>query len=142
MEFSKRSIDGSGKATIVSDEDAQEPVFGAVFQISDAELERLNAFEGKDYERRPCQVTCVLTGREIETWTYYAKQLRSGLVPYDWYLALVIAGLDEHDIDRDYSSAIRAFDYETDANHGRNTRRVALEALNQAGIDDYRTLLR
>ncbi|NND59636.1 MAG: gamma-glutamylcyclotransferase [Gammaproteobacteria bacterium] len=142
LEFTKPSIDGSGKATIISDETAQGSVFGAVFQISNAELETLDAFEGKDYERRPCQVTCVRTGREIGALTYYARQRRSELLPYDWYLALVVAGLNEHEIDREYVSAIRSLDHKIDAEHGRIQRRAALEAFKLAGVDDYKALLR
>ena len=142
LEFSKQSIDGSGKATIVADADAQGLVFGAVFQISNSELDDLNAAEGTGYERRRCEVTCVNAGREIEAWTYYAKEQQSGLIPYDWYLALVIAGLNEHDIDREYGLTLRAFDYDIDDVHDRKSRRDAIAAFNEIGIDDYRTLLR
>lgn len=141
LEFSKRSIDGSGKATIVHESEPGQSVFGAVFDISTPELETLDDFEGIAYERRDISVTCVRSGEELGACTYLALVREDGLAPYDWYLALVIAGLVEHRIDREYAAAIRAIGHEIDTRVDRKERRAAIRAFEQAGIRDYRTLL-
>lgn len=140
LEFSKRSIDGSGKATIVHDAEPGQSVFGAVFEIA-PELKTLDDFEGIAYERRNIPVTCIRTGEEIDACTYLALAQDDGLAPYDWYLALVIAGLVEHRIDSDYAASIRSIGHEIDSRVDRKERRAAIKAFERAGIRDYRTLL-
>ena len=141
LAFSKHSVDGSGKATLVPDYELNCTVYGAVFSIADTQLPTLDDFEGSAYQRRSVPVRCIHSGEEYDATTYFARHQEAGLVPYDWYLALVIAGLEEHRIDSEYTKAVRSVVYETDDKLDRKQRLAAITAFEQADIHDYKVLL-
>lgn len=142
VSFIKPSIDLSGKATMVAADAAKLAAIGAVFEISTSDLDNLNNAEGLGYERHnDFQVTCLRTGESITTHTYMAKKRRSNLKPYDWYLALVIAGIVEHELDPKYESAFRAIKYDIDTDTCRKSRQTAIAELQRAGYPDYTALL-
>jgi gamma-glutamylcyclotransferase len=140
LAFSKRAMDGSGKATLVPGEAGSE-VFGVVFEIAARELSVLDAFEGPAYRRCDFRVTCIRTGDEISACTYLARERHDDLKPHDWYLALILAGIEEHGIGDDYASAIRAAEYEVDEQTSRDARLQALAAFERANLADYARLL-
>ena len=140
--FDKRSEDTSGKANLVSC-DHDGPAIGIVYELSPDDVDNLDAIEGPGYRRQDnFVVTCVDTGEELSTCTYVAIERAPGLRPYDWYLALVLAGLACHDIDPSYAQAIRMTRFDTDAQASRMSRRNALRDLETAGYPDYMSLLR
>ena len=140
--FDKLSEDTSGKANLVRG-DASSPATGVVYEISSADARKLDAVEGPGYRRRDLfPVVCLRSGDRLDTITYTARENVAGLHPYDWYLALVLAGLAEHGIDAAYARALRRTRYIPDPLEDRVTRHNALRDLRAAGHPHYRLLLR
>ena len=94
LKWDKRSNDESGKCHIICV--AGSEVHGVLFEIDEEEKPLLDKAEGlgKGYNERQVQVEGGFGS--IEAWTYYATNVGSGLVPYTWYKAYVLAGAKEH----------------------------------------------
>lgn len=127
LEFTKRSIDGSGKATLAPS--AQSAVHGVVFDIADIELPALDIAES-GYERLD---NFAVDGFDQCAVTYIARAASPGLAPYDWYLALVIAGANEHALDAAYIKWLRAHPYHEDVRDECGFRNEAHLALMTSG---------
>ena len=146
LEFSKRSTrDGSGKATLRHREGSGDRAFGVVFQIPVSERGALDEAEGLGdggYQRGDdFHVQCVRSGGWFTTSCYLATAPDPSLKPYDWYLAVTIAGAIEHGLDDAYLARLKQTDYDVDACLSRPGRVEVVEALQRSGIDDYRALL-
>ena len=142
IEFSKRSKDGSGKATLSMKADCITP--GVLFEIPKTERVKLDGHEGvgKGYERCDAFPVRPVDGDgTIIAFTYLATDMDSSLKPYEWYLALVIAGACEHGLGEAYLSSLRRIAYMPDPDDGRRALIEAMEALREAGIPEYRKLL-
>lgn len=142
FEFSKVSHrDGSAKATLRADGNAATQ--GVVFELDRAELAILDHFEGVGlgYERKDNAIVRLENGGEVATSTYIATDPREGLRPFDWYLALILAGAAEHALHRDHVAAIARTGYDPDPDLSREGRRLALDALGAAGHLDWLALL-
>lgn len=140
LEFTKKSRDGSGKATLTkSDSVACTP--GVIFRISESQSAELDRFEGagNGYDR--------VADFQIEapdgprTATTYLATAREDLLPYDWYLALVIAGAMEHGLGDSHIMHLRAQSCRSDPCDCRDGRKKAIKALHEAEHFDYRSLL-
>jgi gamma-glutamylcyclotransferase len=139
--FNKLSEDSSGKANLVAG-DSRDAATGIVYELSADDLGALDAFEGPGYRRQDdFSVASIDTGENLVTCTYLARNRVPGLKPYDWYLALVLAGLAHHDIDSSYAQKMRLTRFDTDVCRSRNSRRKALQDLRAAGFADYLSLL-
>jgi hypothetical protein len=140
--FSKASKDGSGKATLVAAPGAR--VYGAIFEINDSERAVLDAHEGLGHGYRRDDdfvVKGIVPGSTFLTNTYLATSLDAQLRPFDWYLAIVIAGATYHQMEEEYLVALRSTAFIEDPVMSRESRVVAMKAMQDHGIDDYRTLL-
>lgn len=130
LEFSKRSMDSSGKATLVNGQSGDTP--GVLFEIETAERELLYKAEGvgSGYNRHhEFQVQLGSSNEFVAAATYLASERRAHLKPYDWYLALVIAGAHQHELDARHIQRLRQTDYLIDADAARKGRIDALAAL-------------
>ncbi len=128
LEFSKRSwVDGSGKCTIVSGAE-HDVVWGVVFEMDGVDRPALDRAEGlgNGYEEREVLVT--LGGEDVEAFTYVVQPShhQPGLVPWDWYLALVVGGAEEHGLPDEYVAGVRAQAADTDPDEERAARMWAL----------------
>ncbi len=135
LEFWKRGKDGSGKATLVPRPDTRQ--FGVLFQINTAELSILDAIEGVGfgYDRNEdFPVICASSGTKKMANTYLATQPDNGLKPFDWYLALVIAGAKQHNLPIEQILAFHQTPYLIDTQSNRQGRLDALVALGNNGI--------
>lgn len=144
IEFSKRSKDCSGKATLRKQAGHRTP--GVLFRIPITDSKKLDRFEGagkgKGYSR--CDEFPVHLTRNDDivcATTYLATYPEPGIKPYDWYLALVIAGVLEHDLGAQYHSKLQRESYLTDRKCDRKERCEALEVLAVAGFHDLECLL-
>jgi hypothetical protein len=75
LAFSKKSIDGSGKAMLVPSADPASKVYGVVFDIPESEMGELDRSEGrgKGYERsQDFAVTALADGETLRIMTYMA----------------------------------------------------------------------
>lgn len=139
--FEKLSEDTSGKATLVPCAGADSAV-GVVYELTPEDTGALDAFEGPGYRRLDdFSVVCLDTGRALDACTYIAKQDVPGLRPYDWYLAMVLAGLAEHDMGHEYARQLQMIDFDIDRQDARRSRQNALRDLASAGLGDYREIL-
>jgi gamma-glutamylcyclotransferase len=110
LEFSKRSRDGSGKATIVRSGRSEEHVFGVVFEVAIAERLALDKAEGvgSGYKRiEDLLVRLQQDGQLLRAATYIATDVDRTLQPYDWYRALAIAGAMQHTLPEDWIAMLK-----------------------------------
>ncbi|QHQ34739.1 gamma-glutamylcyclotransferase family protein [Algicella marina] len=96
--FAKLGMDGSGKATIFPDPTAETT--GVLFDIPPAQVAALDAAEGlgRGYDKRETVPVHTTEGRILAAFTYEAPEPQQGLVPFDWYLALILAGCRENQL--------------------------------------------
>ncbi len=142
VEFSKPSKDCSGKATLRRKTGSRTP--GMLFEIPEAEVCCLDNYEGvrKGYERCDSFSVRIAEGDKIvKVATYLATCTKPDLKPYDWYLALVIAGAREYILDEDHHAMLHLVAYKPDPCCDRQERRRAIKVLAKAGYHEYRCLL-
>jgi gamma-glutamylcyclotransferase len=142
LAFSKYSNrDRSGKSTLVPDTNAR--VYGVVFDIPLSELDALNREEGlnRGYALHENFALTLADGSASTARVYLAEKDDVGLRPFDWYLALVLAGALQHKLPPEYVRTIAATVCEKDADAARITRQQAIEALTLAGFGDPQHVL-
>ncbi|WP_310622401.1 gamma-glutamylcyclotransferase family protein [Flexibacterium corallicola] len=141
LEFSKKSKDGSGKATLIETSDSFD-ARGVLFKIAADELPLLDRLEGagKGYRRIDKFKVITESGPQSVT-TYLATEMTGSLYPYDWYLALVIAGAMEHDLGAEYIDQLQAVTYQEDPIADRKSRDIALKVLQGHGYEKISDLL-
>ncbi len=137
LEFSKKSTDGSGKATIV--ESPGQRQYGVVFTIEECDRDSLDDAEGlgTGYDKdKKFNVTMVDSGAYISTMTYIATNdpEHTHLKPYDWYLALVVAGAMEHKLPKSVVTVYRNTECDDDEDQERKCNK--LEILKDAILGD------
>jgi hypothetical protein len=134
LTFSKKSRDGSGKATISAA--PGDRVFGVVFDLDERELPELDRFEGagQGYHRNDGFRVVIVPFREpLNVATYIADPswVDNSLDPFDWYLSLVIAGARQHALPPKYISALEARPAKFDPKADRKSRREAIDLLRE-----------
>lgn len=142
LEFSKISKDGSGKATLAPLSGSTVP--GVIFTIDTAERAALDKHEGLGlgYRRDDAfSVRALNSGEIVEASTYLATSRDPELIPFDWYLATVIAGALHHGIAEDHVSLLQGTEFVEDTDIDRKTRSAAIRAMRDHGIGDFRTVL-
>lgn len=145
LTFGKRSIDKFGKATLVRAEGIQTP--GVVFRIAENERPELDKAEGfkpekpddpSRYQRDDnFEIQPVGSDSVIAATTYLANKPEDGLKPYDWYLALLIAGAVQHGLDPDHIRMLKRIKFD----ETNDSRQKAIGALKSAGYEKYEMLL-
>lgn len=131
LKFRKRSVDGSGKCDIVA-APPKHVVYGVVFRMNASEKNALDTAEGfgKGYDRKSVRVA-LTNGSECECVSYYATTTDESLTPYDWYLALVSAGAEQHGLPSEYREFISTQISRADLKPDRQSRREALDVLEE-----------
>lgn len=100
------------------------------------------AGRGKGYVRcNKFPVHLVTNNKIVYAVTYLATCPKPELKPYDWYLALVIAGGLKHGLDDNHLIKLWNEPYLTDPKCHRKERCEALKVLAEAGYPGYRRLL-
>lgn len=124
LTFDKVSTDGSGKGAFEAA--AGENLFGVLWQLPEREIAALDRAEGhgSGYERSEIHVMPE-NGAACDVLVYRATNVRQGLRPYEWYLALVIAGAMEHGLPDAYIEKLRTQPFDVDPNPNRLGRRYA-----------------
>ena len=139
IEFSKVSKDGSGKATIQSYENSKQ--YGVLFKIDQTQREALDRAEGLGvgYEQLALESVVNCSSGEINSaYTYQAINLNPVLVPFDWYLALVIAGAEQHGLPANYIASLRQTKFKVDP----SPKTDVLDLLNSRGIQNILEFLK
>jgi cation transport regulator ChaC len=144
-EFSKPSKDKSGKATLNSSVGLDVHTHGVLFEIKKAELQSLDKAEGAGYGYvRNDTFSVVRCGdsEAVTAVTYIANKPQAELRPFDWYLALVVAGALEHELENYHVDSLLAVPYDLDLEMDRQSRRDALAALSKHGHVNHMKLLK
>jgi len=136
LHFHKRSSDYSGKCNVICTNDSQDVVHGIIFDVKETEIPELDKYEGLGFgylkEKFPIEfdevehdVLMYVADASLATKIY----IDDTLVPYNWYLTLVITGAEEHGLPRDYVSKLREVPSKSDPKPNRKSRLEALDAL-------------
>ena len=144
VRFWKGGMDGSGKATLVTLDGKMDGAGapGVVYEMDLADRDLLDRHEGPAYRRDDVfPVERPDTHETVLTSTYIAQALDRNARPFDWYLAILIAGARHHGMDKGYIAALSETPFIEDPDPERRTRAAAIEAMASHGIHDYRTLL-
>lgn len=110
VRFHKRGRDGSGKCTLVATDGAAE-AWGVLFHLTVQDFQALDRVEGVHlggYARQPIRALRA-DGETAEAHTYIAQEpfIDDTLLPFDWYLGLVVAGAVEHGLPAEPLEALR-----------------------------------
>jgi gamma-glutamylcyclotransferase (GGCT)/AIG2-like uncharacterized protein YtfP len=137
LAFSKRSVDGSGKATVQPSAGSIAQVYGAIFELAPHDLAALDRIEGVNngYQRLERVTVQALKGqRPMSVTTYQAETTHwdDQLQPYDWYLELVVAGAVQAGLPDAYRRQLADVSALPDPNPDRPTRQEALSVLAEA----------
>ena len=144
LEFNKPSTDGSGKANIRHDTENNSLTYGVLFEIHQDDQPSLDVAEGVGYGYMRCNSLIVNSKESAEHLTatsYIATKTNNELGPYDWYLALIIAGASQHNLPPEYIAWLSRCSYIFDKKTDRNARLAAISALRKYGISKYINLL-
>lgn len=144
LSFDKVGVDGSGKATLHKLGDKLARVPGVLFEITLPDRDHLDRAEsaGVGYDRVDnfC-VTLRSSGEAVTATSYIASQTQAGLRPYDWYLALIVAGARQHDLARHHVDRLAGSEFVIDHDEDRDARKLALHVLRSSGHHDHHRLL-
>lgn len=130
LTFWKKGRDGSGKGHLTASPGAAQP--GVLFTLSVDDLIALDGFEGagRGYRRADDFAIRLKDTNEItRAATYIATDLDETLQPYDWYLALILAGAREHAFDEKIVRDLSATACREDPDQTRASRHKALGLL-------------
>lgn len=145
LEFTKPGQDQSGKATLTGTAAQGVHTPGVLFEIDKVDLPSLDKAEaaGVGYDRHDAfDVLLPGTGERLAATTYLAIDTSPHLKPFDWYLALVLAGAHEHGLDARHIAMLGRTEYEVDSHASRAGRAEALKALAAHGHDAPADLFR
>lgn len=132
LDFAKVSVDGSGKGDMVAS--PGDEVWGVLYEFDAAQKVDLDKHEGRHYQ--PREVVVSTPSGEETAWAYIAEPHRRdpSKVPYDWYLALIIAGARQGGLPEAYIQALEATPCHVHADEEWKERKNALAVLTDAGM--------
>lgn len=123
LDFSKVGLDGSGKATLSRNTKAIQitHIQGVLYHVSLKESTNLDLAEGRYDRHANFLVKCQHKKSSIIASTYIAQPdaCSNGLLPFDWYVRLIIAGAYEHGLDPAYIARLRNVKTRTDPDTDR-----------------------
>ena len=121
LAFHKIGQDGSAKCDAPVAPQPTDRVRGAIYELADADLERLDRIEGAGTGYDRALVTLDGDVGPLTANVYLARQgwVDSGLKPFDWYRLLVLAGAGYHSFPDSYLAAISAVSATPDPDRSR-----------------------
>ncbi|MBI1177595.1 gamma-glutamylcyclotransferase [bacterium] len=101
--FNLRSTDGSAKANAINTNSPQDALHGAIYELDELGKSLLDQFEDLGGAYQIAAETAETEHGHDNVFLYVGNPIRlaQGLPPYDWYLALILAGAREHDLPAD-----------------------------------------
>lgn len=122
------NLDASGKCSIQPTGRVGDVVHGVVYRIALAERARLDLAEGlgAGYARIRCRVE--LPRGHAMVWSYIAEApwVDDGLLPFDWYLELVLRGAAHHGLPAGWCRRLAATPAVRDPVHRRRQACLAI----------------
>lgn len=105
--FNKKStVDGSGKANIISDQKSE--VEGVIFELTNEQFEVLDEIE-KGYHRENMMVNLQKRYREVITYIADSKSLCEGLSPTEEYLEKITKGAKYFNLSKSYQEKLSSY---------------------------------
>lgn len=134
LDFAKVSVDGSGKGDMVATPGGE--VWGVLYEFDASQKADLDKHEGGHYQAR--EVVVSTPSGDETAWACIAEpHLRDpSKVPYDWYLALIIAGARQGGLPEAYIQAVEATAFDIHGDEEWQERKRAVAALSAAGMSD------
>jgi|SRR5665213_1047403 len=126
LTFDKVSRDRSGKANVELTDNSSDRVYGVLFTIDAEEESILDRAEGVGKGYRKTEIQVVTPKSTALAVTYVATEKDPACQPYQWYLALVVAGAVEHSLPNCYVEWLRKIGSKTDSNISRSAENEAL----------------
>jgi len=139
LRFAKRSVDRSGKGTLIKSENPEAKAWGVVFSIPTSERTALDRAEGvgQGY-RRDDKFTVVMPGgtsrKTVSIYLATPDAIHLKLKPYDWYLYLCRAGAEQHNLDSNYLQMLKAVQAIPDPDASRGSKLEAEAILTAVGF--------
>ena len=139
LAFSKKSKDGSGKATIARTANDDTALYGALYEIDLKDRAQLDRDEGFEYYRTDEFVVRRVDNNEKLTVTTYVANhsaIDNNLMPYHWYKKLILAGARQTKLPDFFIANIETRRSVHDPCPERTKRKEALAVLNESGWVD------
>ena len=127
LRFHKSGADGSAKCDLVRSASPRATAYGIVFSIDDRDRDSLDRVEGRGYHTEIVPVGIAGRGR-LEAFAYVADgdAVDARLLPFDWYVRLVLSGAREHDLPAGYIASIAATPSRPDPDSARAAENRAI----------------
>ena len=129
IEFSKRSKDKSGKATLIRTTNKSNTIWGTISTILKKEKHLLDEVEelGEGYNEEHIHIKTE-TSEDIYPITYIAEDsyIDKEPMPYSWYKTLVIEGAKENGLPKKYIEKLELQKAKEDKNIGRAKRELKI----------------
>jgi cation transport regulator ChaC len=107
--FDKPAADGSGRANL--QDDRGSVVEGVIWEVPDADLERIAVYEGAEQGHyRGMEITVQTARGELTCLAYRAAKFRTGLKPAPEYLAAMVRGAQTHSLSPQYITYLKSHD--------------------------------
>lgn len=129
--FRKRGRDGAGRSDAWQTGDPADRLPGALYRLPAGDLGRLGA-AGAGYHADEVQIETAAGLVAALTWRADADQLAADLRPWDWYLALIVAGAAIHALPADYRRWLASVPVAQDPDRARAA--VALSIIGTGGM--------
>jgi len=122
LQFYKRSIDGSGKCTIIPTSNEQDRVYGMITVMDEADKPRLDRAEGLGHGYYQHRIEVKTPHGTESAFTYVAEHVDETLQPYTWYRDLVVAGAVQNNFPEGYVARLERIEADVDSNQGRELK--------------------
>ena len=123
--YHKRSSkDGSGKLTVVETGNTADVVHGVVYRICPADMVVLDKLEGLGYgyEKKEVSVEVPSGFREVVLYSAVPDVIDPLLLPYEWYMDLIVAGARQRGFPEEYIRALLIVQAMLDPDEKRDRR--------------------
>lgn len=107
LAWHKAGADGSAKCDMFETGSPDDCVWGVLYEIEEAERFFLDQAEGLGHAYEFKIIEVQSERGVVQAGAYYATDVADSLQPFDWYLAYVVGGADEHGLPTAYRDALR-----------------------------------
>ncbi|MCG8428240.1 MAG: gamma-glutamylcyclotransferase [Chromatiales bacterium] len=124
LKFHKQGMDDSAKCNIWSSGNAEDKVFGVLFEIPDTGKVTLDGYEGPGYQAVMLDIRT--EQGVLSALAYSALKIDAELKPYDWYKEHVLRGARENRLPEQYIQQIEAVASISDPDRERHRKEMAI----------------
>lgn len=126
LRFEKRGGDGSAKANLHAAPGTDLAAGAAAYGLRLDQVSKLDIFEGCGRGYETLSMTVRLEGESVMAFTYLAPSqwISRDLLPFDWYVDLIVCGARYHGFDESYVREVASHDAREDPDHDRARREL------------------